>query len=126
MKSRGILSVGNHAGWEVVFEYATAQSFINGTTTLFSFTDYGSDYSELALFVEDQDGANGVRGVLDGSHGGVRKCASLQSFDDIAAGEEGCARLLFPNPATYVRGQVVNSSGFTVQGRWALLGKRRS
>jgi hypothetical protein len=122
MKSRAILHAGEHAGWEVIFDYGAAQSFIVGTTTLFSFTAYGDDYSELAMFVENQDATNAVRGELDGSHGGT----SLQSFDDIAAGEEGCARLLFPNPATYVRGQVVNSSGFTVQGRWALLGKRRS
>lgn len=125
MKSRSVLSVGEHAGWETVFEYGTPQNFIVGTTTLFSFTAYGDDYSALVLFVEGQDGVNTVKAVLDVSHGGSRKVTSEQKFDDPNAGEEGVAKLEFSNPFTYVRGQVVNASGGTVVGRWALLGKRR-
>lgn len=125
MKSRAILSIGDHAGWEVIFDYVVAQNFISGTTTLFSFTDL-SDFSSLALFVEDQDGANAVRGVLDLSHGGARLCRDLQRFSDVAAGEEGIAEIEYSNPGTFARGQVVNSSGSTVVGRWALLGKRRA
>lgn len=115
-----------HAGWDPIIDYTTAQNFINGTTTLFSFTDYGSLYSSLALFVEDQDGANGIRGQLDGSHGGVRVCGDLQAYADAVAGAEALAVVPYSNPGTYWRGQVINSSGSTVVGRWALLGKKRA
>lgn len=125
MKSSGVRSFGDHAGWEVIFDYSTPQNFINGVTTLFSFTDYGSDFSALAFFVENQDGSHAIRAYLSPSHGGSRKCTTGERFEDISAGEEGAIEIPFSNPFTYVRGQVNNSSGFTVVGRWALLGKRR-
>lgn len=115
-----------HAGWEVIFEMAAGPtSFIVGVTTLFSYTDYGSTYSSLALLLENQDVSTAVRAVLDRSHGGVNLNRDLQRATDVAAGEEGCAVAEYSNPGTFVRGQVVNNGGGAVNGRWALLGKRR-
>lgn len=127
MLTRGVGAAGEHAGWDVLIDYAAGtMAFINGVTTLFSFTDYGDVYSELRLLIENDDASNAVRGQLDGSHGGTFPCTSLQGYDDAAPQSEGCAKIAYPNPFTFVRGQVLNSSGSSVQGRWALLGKLRT
>lgn len=116
---------GEHQGWTVIVAYAAPQNFVNGTTTLMSFTDLGSYYARLAfVLVVESGAANSADAVEEVSHGGVEPNDEMKITKTCAAGREVRIDREAPNPDTYHRFSVENA-GVTVQGRWALLGVRR-
>lgn len=116
---------GEHQGWTLIADYGDLQNFVNGTTTLMSFTDLGSYYSRLAFFLVIASGAaNSADAVSEVSGRGTEPNDEMKVTKTCAAAREVRIDREYPNPDTYHRFSVENA-GATVQGRWALLGIRR-
>lgn len=117
--------ITRRTGYETILEYAIAQNFVGGVTTLLVFTDYGSIYGELAVILRnDATSPNGVTLAVDLSHGGVVINTEMTQTKLCPLGTERRISLPSPNPDTFVRVQV-NNAGALCTGTWALIGIRR-
>lgn len=111
--------------WETLVAFGVSQNFAIGVTTLLAFTDYGTDYVELAVILRnDGTSPNAVDLVVDVSHGGVLPNTEMTVTKTCPLGDERRVSLPGPNPDTYVRVQV-NNAGALATGTWALIGLRR-
>lgn len=123
MQSRLSTPTRVQAYWREIASYGTAQN-VSTLTTLLAFTDYGTEYKSLCVYIENDDGANNVNLVIDVSHGGTYKVTEMSTTVAVAAQQEGYAYIGDTNPFTYIRiAAQTDSPGFpTVQIKWALLG----
>lgn len=109
--------------WTTIVEYADNVSVPGALTTLLAFTDYGSDFEALAVFLNNQDATNPADLIVDVSHGGTDKIGELTQTKTCPADEEVCVILGAPHPFTNIR--IGATSAFTVNVKWALLGLPR-
>jgi hypothetical protein len=111
--------------WETIVEFGNAQNFVNGVTALLAFTDYGTEYTDLAVVLRnDATSPNAVDLVVDVSHGGILPNSEMTITKSCPVGDERRADIGRPNPNTYLRVQA-NNAGATCTGAWALIGLRR-
>lgn len=111
--------------WETIFDYGADQT-INTLTPLLAFTDLGSDYRAMGVFLQNT-GANSAHLIVEVSHGGTVAIASNRQEKVIAVGKEDYIEIGEPNPFTYVRvSSQTDSPGFPdTTVKWALIGLRR-
>lgn len=112
--------------WETVYEFGAAQN-VDTLTTLLAFTDFGSDFRALGIFLNNLDAVNPVTLVVDVSHDGTVPCVSRTQTRRIPALFQDVVEIGEPNPYTYARlAAHTDSPGFpTVSVQWAVVGLRR-
>lgn len=117
-------SVQDLEHWTEIVPYGTPVSVAATLTTLLAFTDYGSDWRALKVFLSNEDAVNPGTLIVDVSHGGTQKVGDMTQTREAGALEEATVDLGDPQPFTYIR--IAANSGSTIAVRWALLGLRRT
>ena len=111
--------------WETVFAYDAGEQ-VSTLTPLLAFTDLGSDFSALAIFLNNTDTTNTVQLIVEFSHGGTNVLESATQTKTIVASREDYVEISPPNPLTYVRISAQTLSPFpTVNVQWSIIGLRR-
>jgi hypothetical protein len=109
-----------------IYSYGSTTN-ISTLTTLLAFTDLGSDFRHLTVFMLNTDGANNANLVIDLSHGSTGELDEMTKTVSIPALKEGYFTIDDPNPFTYIRiaGQTDSPSFPVVAIKWSVVGFRR-
>lgn len=115
-----------HIYWETIFEYGTPVN-VDALTVLLAYTDFGSDFADLCVLLDNTDPTIPVYLRVEPSHGGTRPMDSARTERSIAASSEDFVHIAYPNPFTFLRiSAYTQTPAFpTVAVRWAVIGLRR-
>jgi len=111
------------ANWIELVSMGSPQS-VTGLVPLLSLTDFGSEFEQLAFHVENQDAVNSATMLVDVSHGGVFTNDERQQPKIIPPRAERSQLIDKPNEFTF-SALSIQTSGPTINIRWALLGRLR-
>lgn len=120
------MRVPRYIYWETLFDYGSPVS-VSTLTSLLSFTDMGSDFAEICVFLYNDDATESVDLTVELSHGGTNPVDSATQVKRISAKKEDFVQVSYPNPFTYLRisASALGPSFPTVNVKWAVLGLRR-
>lgn len=112
--------------WETIFEYG-ADIAVSTLTVLLSFTDIGSEFADICIFLDNRDPDDDVYLVVEVSHGGTHPCDSGAQTKIVSPGTEDFVQLSYPNPFTSIRisARTASPSFPAATVKWAIIGLRR-